>query len=186
MVIAAAVKVTGGLMLPFALASGGPGRGRDRRRDILIGAGVALSATATLAIVLFGLGPLHLFGTIQKVQSEGDWHSIPGFIGTKLGLGTIAHVVGWLLATVFAGVFVWLIRRVWRGELDWIDAAGWTAVTLLLTASSLLPWYVAWLIPLAALASDRRLWRAAIVMTGVVQAIQLIGYIPHVGLLGGS
>ncbi|HEY2161751.1 MAG TPA: polyprenol phosphomannose-dependent alpha 1,6 mannosyltransferase MptB [Solirubrobacteraceae bacterium] len=182
MVTAAVVKVTGGLMLPFALASGGPGRGRDRRRDILIGAGVALSATATLAIVLFGLGPLHLFGTIQKVQSEGDWHSIPGFIGTKLGLGTIAHVVGWLLATVFAGVFVWLIRRVWRGELDWIDAAGWTAVTLLLTASSLLPWYVAWLIPLAALATDRRLWRAAIVMTGVVQAIQLLGYIPHVGL----
>jgi hypothetical protein len=42
-----------------------------------------------------------------------------------------------------------------------------------------LPWYVAWLLPLAALAADRRLWRTAIVMTGVIQGIELLGYIPH-------
>lgn len=185
-VTAAAIKLTGGLMLPFAIASeGGPSR-RDRRRDILVGAGLAGAAIAALALALFGFAPLHLLGTIQKVQSEGDWHSIPGFIGTRLGLGTVAHVTSWLLAVVFAGVFLSLLRRVWRGQLDWIDAAGWTAVTLLLTASSLLPWYMAWLIPLAALASDRRLWRAAIVLTGVIQLIQLIGYIPHVGGLAGS
>jgi hypothetical protein len=96
-------------------------------------------------------------------------------------LPTLAHVISWLLAAAFAAVFVWLVRRVWRGQLDWIDAAGWAAAALLLTASSLLPWYVVWLIPLAALASDRRLWRVAIVMTGVIQAIQLLGYIPHIG-----
>jgi hypothetical protein len=47
------------------------------------------------------------------------------------------------------------------------------------TASALLPWYVAWALPFAALGSDRRLWRTAIVLTGVVQAIELLGYIPH-------
>jgi hypothetical protein len=47
------------------------------------------------------------------------------------------------------------------------------------TASSLLPWYVAWLMPLAALAHDRRLFRVAIALTGVVLFIQLLGYIPH-------
>src|SRR5205085_353778 len=123
---------------------------------------------------------------IQKVQSEGDWHSIPGFIGTRLGLGTVAHVTSWLLAAAFLVVFARLLRGVWRGRLDWIDAAGWTAVALLIAASSLLPWYVAWLIPLAALASDRRLWRVAIVTTGVIQLIQLVGYIPHGGSLPGS
>ena len=173
-------------MLPFALASGGGRRARDRRRDVLIGAGIAAAAIAGLSFTLFGLGPTHLLGTIQKVQSEGDWHSIPGFIGTKLGLGTLAHIVSWMLAVAFVAVFLWLLRRVWRGQLDWIDAAGWTAVTLLVTASSLLPWYVAWLIPLAALASDRRLWRAALVMTGLIQLIQLIGYIPHIGGGPGS
>jgi hypothetical protein len=183
-VTAAAIKLTGGLMLPFALASGGGRRARQRRADVLIGAGVAAAALAGLSIALFGLGPAHLLGTIQKVQSHADWHSISGFIGTRLGWGTVAHVLSWVLAAVFVTVFAWLLRRVWRGELDWIDAAGWTAVTLLLTASSLLPWYVVWLIPLAALASDRRLWRVAIVMTGVIELIQLIGYIPHIG--GGS
>ena len=69
--------------------------------------------------------------------------------------------------------------------MDWIDGAAWAAAALLITASSLLPWYVAWLLPLAALGRDRRLWRMAIVMTGVVQAIQLLSYIPHgTSLLG--
>ena len=80
---------------------------------------------------------------------------------------------------MFIGASCWLLRRVWRGELDWIAGAAWTAAALLITASSLLPWYVAWLMPLAALGSDRRLWRTAVVITGVVQGIQLLGYIPH-------
>ena len=79
----------------------------------------------------------------------------------------------------FVGVFVWLVRRVWRGEMDWIDGAGWTAVALLITASSMLPWYVAWLMPLAALCTDRRLWRASLVMTGVVLGIHHRIYPPQ-------
>ncbi len=179
MMTAAAIKLTAGLMLPFAIASGGGRRARDHRRDVLIGAGLAGAVIAGLAVALFGIGPLHLFGTLQKVQGEGDWHSIPGFIGTGLGLKTVSHVVGWLLAAVFVGIFLHLLRRVWRGQLDWIDAAGWTAAALLITSSSLLPWYVAWLVPLAALASDRRLWRVALWTTGVILGIQLLGYIPH-------
>jgi hypothetical protein len=38
--------------------------------------------------------------------------------------------------------------------------------------------------PLAALGSDRRLWRAAIMLTGVIQLIELFGYLPHGGTLG--
>lgn len=100
-------------------------------------------------------------------------------ISTRLGLPGLGHVTSLLLAVAFAGLFLWLLRRVWRGELDWIDGAAWTAAGLLLTASAMLPWYVDWLLPLAALASDRRLWRTAVVMTGVVLGIQMLGYIPH-------
>jgi hypothetical protein len=35
--------------------------------------------------------------------------------------------------------------------------------------------------PLAALATDRRMWRVALIATGVVQGIQLISYLPHGG-----
>ena len=135
---------------------------------------------------VFGTGPLHLLSTVRQVQSEGDWHSIPGFIGSELGLGRgVGHAIALILAVGFAAVLCWLVRQVWQGELDWVAAAGWAAVALLVSAASLLPWYVAWLMPFAALGRDRRLWNVAIVMTGVVQGIQLFGYIPHgASLLG--
>jgi Glycosyltransferase family 87 len=179
MVVAAGVKLTAGLFLPFALAGAGGRLSRSRRRDVLVGAGIAAATVAALGLAAFGTGPLHLIGSISQGQSAGDWHSVPGFIGTRLGLTAIGHATGIALAVVFAGVFCWLVRRVWRGELDWIDGAAWTVVALLITASALLPWYVAWLLPLAALGTDRRLWPAAIAMTGVIQAVQVLGYIPH-------
>jgi alpha-1,6-mannosyltransferase len=182
---AASIKLTAGLLLPFAVASEGTRRRRDRRRNLLLGGALGAGIVVGVGFAWFGTGPLHLLSTVQQVQSKGDWHSIPGFISTRLGLGSVGHAVGLLLFAVFAGVFCWLVRRVWRGESDWIDAAGWTTLVMLATASSLLPWYVAWLIPLAALAGDRRLWRAAIVMTGVVQGIQLLGYVPHASSLLG-
>jgi hypothetical protein len=184
-VIAAAVKVTAGMLLPFALAGARGPLARSRRRDLLIGAGVTGALVATFAFTLFGSGPLHLPATIQKVQSEGNWQSIPGFIGTRLGLGTVGHPVELVLSALFALILCWLLRRVWRGELDWIAGAGWAALALLVTAASLLPWYVSWLMPLAALGRDRRLWRAAIIVTGVIEALQLLGYVPHGSSLFG-
>ncbi len=178
-VVAAGIKITAAFPLAFAIAGRGGRRARDRRRDVLVGAGAATAGIGALSFALFGTGPLHMFSTIEKVQSEGDWHSIPGFIGTRLGLGTVGHVTGIVLGVVFVVTLFLLLRRVWQGRLDWIVASGWAAVALLVTASSLLPWYVAWVMPFAALGGDRRLWRTAILLTGVIQAIQLIGYIPH-------
>jgi alpha-1,6-mannosyltransferase len=178
-VLGIGVKLTAGLLLPFAIAAGGPLRGPRRRRDLLLGAGVALALVISLSLAVFGASVINLFATVQHTQSEGDWHSIPGFIATRLGAPTIGHVVGYVLAAAFVAATVWLLRRVWRGQQDWIDGAGWATAAMLIAASSLLPWYVAWLLPLAALASDRRLVRTAIVLTCVVQAVQMLGYIPH-------
>jgi alpha-1,6-mannosyltransferase len=167
--LATGIKLTGGLLLPFAIAGGAIRR--TGRRDIVIGAAAVGAVIFAGSIALFGAGPFHLPATIQHSQSLGDWHSIPGFISTRLGLGTLGHITAYLLTAVFVVCCAWLVRRVWRGELDWIDGAGWATVALLLTAGSLLPWYVAWLLPLAAL-------------TGVVQLIELVGYLPHGGTLG--
>jgi Glycosyltransferase family 87 len=186
MALAVGIKLTAVLPLAFALAGGAGQRTASRRRDIALGAAIVGGVIAVAGFAVFGAGPLHMLATLQKGQSEGDWHSIPGFITTRLGLPELGHITGVVLAAVFAVVLLWLLRRVWRGEMDWLDGAGWATVVLLVTASALLPWYVAWLIPLAALASDRRLWRTAIILTGVVQAIQVLGYIPHGGSLLGS
>lgn len=177
--LATGIKLTGFVMLPFAIAGGAIRR--TGRRDIVIGAAVVAALVAAAGFAVFGTGPLHLPATIHTSQSEGDWHSIPGFITTLVGLGTVGRITGILLAIGCVGVICWLVRRVWRREVDWIDGAGWATVAMLVTASSLLPWYMAWLMPLAALASDRRLWRMSIVLTGCVQLIELVGYIPHIG-----
>ncbi len=177
-VLAVGVKLTAGLVLPFALAAGGPRRGRDRR-DLVLGVVAGIAVIGALSIGMFGSGSFEMLATVNKTQSEGGWLSIPGFIATRLDLPTPGHIAGYVLAAVFLAVCYWLLRRVWRGQTDWIDGAGWAMLAMLVASSSLLPWYVAWLLPLAALGHDRRLARMAIILTGVVQGIQLLGYIPH-------
>lgn len=168
MVTATAVKLTAGLLLPFAIAArrGRPGE-PDGRRRLMIGAGIAAVAILILAYAFFGTGPLQVVNTLQGIQSEGGAHSFVGFIATEVGLPGLVSPADTVLTLVFLGVLVWLLRRVWTGELDWITGAGWATVALLLTTGFLVPWYIAWLIPLAALSRDRRLLFAAIFLTGI-------------------
>jgi alpha-1,6-mannosyltransferase len=178
-VLAAGIKLTAGIILPFALAAGGPRRGRGRR-ELVIGAGIVLGVVTMLSLLAFGSQSVDMLKTINHSQSEGDWQTLPGFISIGLGLGTIAHIVGYTLAVVFLVITWRLVLRVWRGQMDWIDGAGWATLTMLLASSSLLPWYVGWLLPLAAVGHDRRLTRWALILTGIVQGSQLVGSIPHV------
>jgi hypothetical protein len=165
---AAAVKLTAGVLLPFAIAaSAGRRVFTSGRARILTGAAVATALFAALGLVMFGSGPLHLVGTLQSIQGQGGIHSIPGFILNAVGLKRFDGGAGDLLRVAFAISLVWLVWRVWIGELDWITAAGWATVGLLVSAGLLMPWYVAWLIPLAALSTDRRLWITAIALTSL-------------------
>ncbi|HEX4753450.1 MAG TPA: glycosyltransferase 87 family protein [Solirubrobacterales bacterium] len=168
MVTAVAVKLTAGLLLPFALAADrGESSRRADRRNLLIGAALAAVSILTLAYVFFGTGPLQMVGTLEGIQGEGGPHSFVGFLATAVGLQGLIAPAGTALTVVFLLVLAWLVRRVWIGELDWIAGAGWATVCLLLTTGFLVPWYVAWLIPLAALSRDKRLLAAAIFLTGV-------------------
>jgi hypothetical protein len=169
MIIAAtAIKLTAGMLLPFAIAaSAGRRVATSGRARIVAGAAIAAAAFGILGLVMFGSGTLHLLGTLSTIQGEGGIHSIPGFILNALGLTDLDPLVGSLLRVGYAIWLVWLMWRVWIGELDWITAAGWATVGLLISAGLLMPWYIAWLIPLAALSSDRRLWFTAIALTSL-------------------
>ncbi|MBS1879069.1 MAG: polyprenol phosphomannose-dependent alpha 1,6 mannosyltransferase MptB [Actinobacteria bacterium] len=167
LITATAVKLTAGLLLPFAFAARrGIGAGAARR-GLLVGACAGAAVIVALAYAFFGTGPLHVLATLQGIQAEGGEHSIAGFLLKAVGLPGLAHPVSVVLTVVFAAIVAWLLHRVWIGELDWITGAGWATVALLCTTGFLVPWYVAWLIPLAALSSDRRLLGAAIILTGV-------------------
>jgi hypothetical protein len=85
---------------------------------------------------------------------------VPG----ALGLAALA-------AAGLAGV--WLLAQARRG-MDWIAAAGWTTVGLLLALTWLMPWYLAALLPLAALGDSGRLRAAAAALTVFVLAVRLL------------
>ena len=176
--LAVGLKLTAGLVVPFAFADPEMRRDRSRRRLTL---GVAAGAAVVLAVGfgVFGSGLLQMFATLDGVQAKGGDSSVPGLIAAGLGLSSLGHIAGFALAGVFIAFCGWLLSRVWRGSLDWIDAAGWAMLAMLLGTGSLLPWYVGWALPLAALARDRRIVTAALILTGIVLCMQMISYIPH-------
>jgi hypothetical protein len=53
--------------------------------------------------------------------------------------------------------------------------AGWATLAILLCSAWLVPWYLLWLLPLAALAFDRRLTIATLLLSGWVLAIGVPG-----------
>ena len=60
-------------------------------------------------------------------------------------------------ALAIAGI-VWLLVATARG-FDWVRAAGWAALAVLVATAYMAPWYVIWLLPVAAISRDRALDR---------------------------
>lgn len=177
MVVATAVKLSAVLPMIFAVISGDAHRGGRIRRGFVVGAVAAAAAILALSFGLFGTGPLHLPSTLENVQSRGDWHSVPGLL-RELNFPTASAVISVILGGAFVAVVGWLTYRVWEGKLEWVAATAWMTAALLVTTSSFLPWYVAWLMPFTALVADRRLWRFSLGVTGFFLVIQLFDYIP--------
>jgi len=179
--VATGIKLTAGLLLPFALV-----RPQANRRRLVLGAGFASALIAALGFAMFGTAQLHLFSTLRRNQTVGDWQSIPGFISTQLALGGVGRIVGIMLGAVFVAITAWLLVQVKRGRIDWVTGAGWATVAMLITAGSLLPWYIAWLTPLAALSPDQRLRRWTLTMTGAMLIINMLSWVPNGSQLLGA
>nr|MBA3420964.1 hypothetical protein [Thermoleophilaceae bacterium] len=64
-------------------------------------------------------------------------------------------------ALMLVAALALLCARVWRGG-DPIAAAGWATLVALATTAWLMPWYVVWVLPLAALADPGRALRGAV------------------------
>ena len=60
-----------------------------------------------------------------------------------------------------------LLVRVYRGG-DWLENAGWASLALLVTTTWLLPWYLVWFLPIAALAQRPYQRIAALALSAMV------------------
>ena len=166
-VVGAALKVTPGLLLPFAFA-GRP----DRRPGVVAGALLAGLAAAAVALAAFGSHAFAFLSTVPGAHGGVATHSVPNELALRLtgaGLSPTARTAASVLAAAAIAVALW---RAWRGA-DWITCAGWATLALLLGTAWLLPWYATWLTPLAALSPSRRLRAATLLFVAYVCATRI-------------
>jgi glycosyl transferase family 87 len=138
---------------------------------LLAGIAIAALALGLAACPAFGWDWLHGFGLAGENQSRTSHMSIP--ITTARLTALDPDAVRLAAAVLFAAAITALLIWTHRGG-DWLRAAAWAALALLLATSWLLPWYLIWLLPLAAISRDRPLQLLTLMFT----AYQLGARIP--------
>ncbi len=154
---AIALKASAGILVPVLLAS----LLRTPRRLVqvvlgLAGGGVALGACS---VAVFGMHLPNL-GTQGRLVIP---MSLPNVLGLALGQGGETDTMRTLFSVVLVLAVLGSSLLAWRWR-DALSASGWATVALLVTLSWVLPWYVLWLLPLAALSHSRALRVSTLVL----------------------
>jgi hypothetical protein len=167
--LAVAVKFTAVLLLPFLLIAAVPS---ERRLKVLQGAALALAPLLALSLLLFGF-------TLPNLQDQSTLltpFSVPNLVGVLLGIGGGTPTLLRLADLALVPTVIYFLRRR-RG--DWIAGAGWSTLALICTLAWLMPWYIIWVLPLAALGTSARLRRAALAFT----VFLVLSFIPATQML---
>jgi hypothetical protein len=92
---------------------------------------------------------------------------VPKALGSLAGIPVDNAALRLVTEALLAGALALTLRHAWRTG-RWLVAAGWGTFALLVTTAWLLPWYVIWLLPIAAITGDRRLRVATLVLCAFV------------------
>jgi alpha-1,6-mannosyltransferase len=163
-VAAIAIKASAAVTAPFALLGVAktpptglkpdPGSGFRPVGRLLVGVGVAGVGGGVAAYLGFGWHWLDAFALAGENQGHTSHMSIPITAARLTGLDPDAVRIAAL--TLYAALVAYLLIWTYRGN-DWLRAAAWATTGLLLATAWLLPWYLLWPLPLAALSRDRTL-----------------------------
>ena len=153
LMLAVAVKFTAIILLPFLLVAAVT---RRRRVSVLVGAAASAVPLIALDLALFGFSLPNL--SQQSTLLTG--FSIPNVFGLLLGVGGTPA----LLKIAAVGVVLVVAHQFYRNR-DWIGATGWSTLALIVSLSWLMPWYVVWLLPVAALGTSVRLRQVTAALT---------------------
>lgn len=149
------VKASGAIVVPVVIA--GIARTPRRALQTVIGGIVGTIVFACFTYVAFGAHIPDLGTQGSLVTDLG----LPNLLGLALGQGGETNVLRELLMVALVLVVVLCCIAAWRGG-DFVTHSGWATLGLLVTLAWVLPWYVVWVIPLAALSGSRRLRFATI------------------------
>ncbi|HUA74471.1 MAG TPA: hypothetical protein VL988_06910 [Solirubrobacteraceae bacterium] len=154
-VAAAGVKASGAVLVPVVLAAALPNP--RRFTQVLLGMGVCAAAIAVVSVATFGLHTPDLTTQSKLVTSV----SVPNLIGLALAQGGETEVLHKLLSLALVVSVVLCCVQAYKRRSP-ITASGWSSIALLATLSWVLPWYVLWVLPMAALTGSVRLRRTAL------------------------
>jgi hypothetical protein len=123
----------------------------------MVSAGVVLGACSVIAF-----GP-HLpnLGTQGRLVISV---SLPNLLGLLLGQGGETDTMRAILSSLLIASVLASSLLAWRWH-DSLTASGWATVALLVTLAWVLPWYILWVLPLAALSASRKLRAAALALS---------------------
>jgi hypothetical protein len=167
--LAAGVKASAGIVVPFLVV-------RDLKR-LFVPALAAIGAVAVIGVAAFGTHALDALSLISDNQDRTSRFSIPYKCAQLLGAllpgdrPDYRDAVRITFALVFVAVFLWLLWRTWRGLAEPLEAIGWATLAILVASAWLVPWYILWLLPFAALSRDRRLQFATVALCAWMLAI---------------
>jgi len=181
LVAAIAIKASTAVTAPFALltTSNSLPTGRNPRYThgfrpvgrLLVGMGLGAVMIGAVAYLGFGWHWLDAFALAGENQGHTSHMSIP--ITTARLTGLDPDVARGMALALYAALVTYLLIWTYRGN-DWLRAAAWATFGLLLATAWLLPWYLLWPLPLAALSRDRPLKLLLLALT----AYQLGARIP--------
>ncbi len=124
-----------------------------------------------LALAVFGTDLTGFLQSNRDQQHMVARTSVPNQLGIVLGAGGITAAIRELALTIVVATVAWTLWRAWRGA-DWVACAGWATLATIACSAWLMPWYVVWLLPLAAIARDRRLELATLALCAYVVAVR--------------
>ena len=154
---AMALKASAGILVPVVLAS----LLRAPRRLVQVAVGIVTvgAVWGVCSVVAFGFHLPNLGTQGRLVIPMG----LPNVLGLVLGQGGETNTMRVLLSVVLALSVLGCSVLAWRRR-DALTASGWATVALLVTLSWVLPWYVLWVLPLAALSRSRALRRTTLAL----------------------
>ena len=146
------IKATAAIAIPFALLglNSADDRGFLLRPSAALGGGWRSWSLA--AYLAFGWNWLHAFTLAGENQGRTSHMSIP--ITTARLTGLDPDWVRAAFLALYAALVTYLLIWTYRGG-DWLRATAWATTGLLLATAWLLPWYLLWPLPAAALSRDR-------------------------------
>jgi hypothetical protein len=156
-VLATSLKASGGVVIPVVLAA--LLRRPRALLQVLIGMFFAAVILAAASLSAFGLHIPDLSTQSILVTAE----SIPNLVGLAVGAGGESAGVRVAMQLLLVGSLIACCWYSWKHR-DAITPAGWANVVLIVTLSWVLPWYVLWVLPLAALSASKRLRVVALIL----------------------